>query len=112
MRWYRRCLAMPEPARPWLRSYTIRRHPADRQQVGVGVVLHTESGAAGPAWRWASATRVGDVIGMYGPAQSHYGVPGEHAWRLVVGDETALPAIGATLELLPGNDRVIVYAEV
>jgi NADPH-dependent ferric siderophore reductase len=110
MRWYQRYLAVPEPVRPWMRTYTVRRHDARRRQLEIDFVLHADN--EGPASRFAARARAGDVVGMYGPSVSHFRRPGGHAWRLLVGDETALPAIGATLESLPAGERAVVYAEV
>ncbi len=95
-----------------MRSYTIRRDRADRQQIEIDFALHGADGGKGPASRWAATARPGDVIGLYGPSISHYRTPGKHAWKLMVGDETALPAIGALLESRAPGERVVVYAEV
>ncbi|PSL00048.1 NADPH-dependent ferric siderophore reductase [Murinocardiopsis flavida] len=109
MRWYQAYLAVPEAERPWMRAYSIRRHrPADNE-VDIDFVLH---GDGGPASAWALRAEPGDVIGMLGPTVSHIRTPGPHDWRLIVGDETALPAIGAILEALPAGLPVRVVAEV
>ncbi len=39
-------------------------------------------------------------------------IPTEFDWHLLIGDETALPAIGRRLEELPANTRALVIAEV
>lgn len=109
-RWHQNYLAMPEAERPWLRSYTIRRHYPERQEIDIDFVLHGDGD--GPAAVWAAAAQTGDVVGMLGPQLSHFRTPGEHDWKLIVGDETALPAIGALLEDLKPGERAVVYAEV
>ena len=43
---------------------------------------------------------------------SHLRRPGGHAWKLIVGDETALPAIGALLESLGTDERALAFVEV
>jgi NADPH-dependent ferric siderophore reductase len=48
---------------------------------------------------------------MLGPQVSHLRRPGEHAWKLIVGDETALPAIGALLESLGAQERALVFVQ-
>ncbi|WP_416960535.1 siderophore-interacting protein [Streptomyces sp. Agncl-13] len=111
-RWYRDYLAIPESERPWMRSYTVRHHLADRRQIVIDFVLHGAEGDMGPASRWAATARTGDVIWMYGPASSRKQVREQAAWRLFVGDETALPAIGAFLEQLAPGERAFVCAEV
>ncbi|GAB2599157.1 siderophore-interacting protein [Streptomyces capparidis] len=112
VRWYQSYLAIPEPVRPWMRAYSVRRHLADRQRIEIDFALHGEGGGKGPATRWAAAARPGDVIGLVGPAPSHLRTPREGAWRLLVGDETALPAMAALVEALAPGERALVYAEV
>ncbi|MFG3254801.1 siderophore-interacting protein [Streptomyces sp. NPDC048172] len=111
-RWHARYLAIPEPERPWMRTYSIRRHLADRRRIEVDFALHGEGGGEGPASRWAYAAREGDAVGLLGPARSHYKTPPEGAWKLFVGDETALPAMAATVEALEPGERALVCAEV
>lgn len=111
-RWYRDYLAIPESERPWMRSYTVRRHLADRRQIVIDFVLHGTEGDMGPASRWAAAARTGDVIWMYGPAASRKQARERADWKLFAGDETALPAIGAFLEQLAPGERAFVCAEV
>jgi NADPH-dependent ferric siderophore reductase len=81
------------PAQPW-RNYTVRRHRPEREELDVDVVLHDPPG---PACEGAAAARVGDAVGFAGPRVDFR--PREDAeWLLLVGDETALPAIAAILE--------------
>ncbi|HEY1972399.1 MAG TPA: siderophore-interacting protein [Pseudonocardia sp.] len=103
MSWFQAYRAMPERRRPWMRSYSIRRHHPDRQEIDVDFVLHGhgDDSAPGPATRWARRAEEGDPIGMLGPAAAHHLVVRPHDWRLLVGDESALPAIGALLEAEP-----------
>lgn len=116
--WYQRYLAMPDDRRPWMRTYSIRRHRPEERQVDVDFVLHGDDGDSGggghdgPAARWAAAAAPGYVIGLYGPSVSHLRTPGRHDWKLFAGDDTALPAIGAWLESLGPDERAVVVAEV
>jgi NADPH-dependent ferric siderophore reductase len=71
-----------------------------------------QGGHAGPAAAWAASAAPGERLGMIGPTVSHLRTPGEHAWKLIVGDETALPAIGALLESLGTHERALVFVEV
>lgn len=109
-RWHQSYLAIPEAQRPWMRSFTVRRHHPDRQEIDVDFVLHETAG--GPASRWVTTAKQGAVLGMLGPAASHFRNPQGHDWRLLAGDETALPAIGATVESLAPTESAVVYAEV
>jgi NADPH-dependent ferric siderophore reductase len=51
------------------------------------------------------AALIGEVIDFSEPAASHR----RHVWRLFIGDESALPALGESLD--PG-ECAVVYAEV
>lgn len=48
---------------------------------------------------------------MGGPRGSFI-IPTEVDWHLLIGDESALPAIGRRLEELPANARALVVAEI
>jgi NADPH-dependent ferric siderophore reductase len=116
-RWYSAYLQMPDDERPWMRSYTIRAHDPDRAQIDIDFVLHgaddgSGDGHAGPASAWAATAAPGERLGMLGPQVSYLRKPGEHTWKLIVGDETALPAIGALLESLGAQERALVFVEV
>ncbi|MFI0419686.1 siderophore-interacting protein [Spongiactinospora sp. 9N601] len=111
-RWYRRYMSIPEPVRPWMRTYSIRRHLPELGQVEIDFAMHGEDDSAGPATQWAVRARPGDVIAMLGPSPSQFRAPIEGAWKLLVGDETALPAIGALLEAMEPGERALVLAEV
>ncbi|WP_445396570.1 siderophore-interacting protein [Streptomyces sp. LE64] len=110
--WYQRYLAIPAPERPWMRTYSVRHHRPARREIDVDFVLHGPRGGEGPAARWAYAAGPGDVIGLVGPALSNLRTAGAPDWKLFVGDETALPAIGALLEDLGPDEHALVIAEV
>ena len=98
----------PEGApRPALRDYTPRRYDAADGILYVDFVIHD----AGPATTWATQVRPGQLLGVGGPRGSFI-IPTEFDWHLLIGDETALPAIGRRLEELPANTRALVVAEV
>ncbi len=85
--------------RPRGRRFTIRRwNDADRQLV-IDFVAHGDVGFAG---RWAQQASVGDRLQMMPPGGG-YRPSAEADWHLLVGDESALPAIGASLEALPAG---------
>jgi NADPH-dependent ferric siderophore reductase len=109
MRWYQAFLAIPEESRPWMRSFTVRRHDPARGELDIDFVLH---GAAGPAARWARTAAPGQVLGRYGPAEIYRRPLPAGDWYLLAGDETAIPAIGSLLESLPASARTLVYVEV
>ncbi len=91
----------PQPAR---RRYTVRAWDPDRHQLTIDFVVHGDSGVAGP---WAAAARPGDVLVFTGPSGGYRPDPAVD-WHLLVGDESALPAIAASLEALPAAARAVV----
>jgi NADPH-dependent ferric siderophore reductase len=71
-------------------------------------VYHGDEGLAGP---WAAAAAPGDRIQFFGPGGGYTPSP-EADWHLLVGDESALPAIGAALTRLPAGVPALVFIEV
>ncbi|RSN57419.1 siderophore-interacting protein [Amycolatopsis sp. WAC 04182] len=106
--WYRTYLAMPDDVRPPMRTYTVRALRPSVQEVDIDFVLH---GDEGPASAWASRAAEGDRVAFLGP-HGLYDVPSDTTWQLLVGDETAIPAIGAIVEALPAGTRAVVYVEI
>lgn len=89
---------------PPMRDYTPRRF-SDRELV-IDFALHD----AGPATEWAAKAQPGDSLAIGGPRGS-FVVADDFDWTLLIGDETALPAIGRRLEeLRPGTRAVVVAA--
>jgi NADPH-dependent ferric siderophore reductase len=86
----------PGEPRPVIRSYTVRRFDAAARELDVDFVLH---GAHGPAAAWAAAAAPGDWVGVSDPGGRYRPDPGAAA-HLVIGDESALPAIATVLEAL------------
>lgn len=97
--------ALPAEQRPAMRTYTIRALRADALEIDVDFVLH---GVNGPASAWATYAQEGDRLLMVAPNLAYAGDPGGYEWKppqgtrhvLLVGDETALPAIAGILEAL------------
>ena len=54
---------------------------------------------------WAQRAQVGDPLEIGGPKGSTV-VPDDFDWYLLIGDATALPAIGRRLETLPAEAKV------
>ncbi len=94
-------------ARPDVRIYTLRRVNADAGEVDIDFVLH--EGASMPGAKFGAEAKIGDVLGMTGPGGGK--VP-EADWYLLLGDETAIPAIARILERLPAEATAIVRIEV
>lgn len=87
---------------PARRRYTVRAW--DGQRLTIDFVVHGDTGAAG---RWASSAAPGDVLVLEGPGSGYRPDP-DADWHLMVGDESALPAIAASLEAVPAGVPVVV----
>ncbi len=96
----------PGQARPIIRTYTVRRHDPAAGELDVDFVLH---GAHGPAAAWAAGAARGDWVGVSEPGGRYVPDADEH---LVIGDESALPAIATVLEALPIEASAEVFIEV
>jgi NADPH-dependent ferric siderophore reductase len=93
---------------PRLRTYTVRDWDAGRQELTLDIVVHGDAGLAGP---WAKAAQPGDEVYVVGPGGEY--VPDPSAdWHLLVGDESALPAICVTVSSLPSDAVGHVFLEV
>jgi NADPH-dependent ferric siderophore reductase len=100
-------LVAADGRRPVRRRYTIRHLDQDRQQLTIDVVLHGD----GPGERWVRSVRPGDRIEGIGPRGKVF--PSMSAdWHLFMGDESALPAILAMTEALPGDADATLVLEV
>lgn len=91
-----------------MRDFTPRRFNAESGELVIDFFIHDD----GPATTWAVNAKPGNVIGVGGPrGSSVISVEGIDL-HLLIGDETALPAIGRRLEELPEHTRALVVAEV
>ncbi|WP_102226591.1 siderophore-interacting protein [Acidimangrovimonas sediminis] len=79
------------------RDYTPRAFDPGTNRLTVDFALHGGAEGAGPATRWAQAAQVGDPVEIGGPRGSQR-IGGPIAEWLLIGDETALPAIGRFAE--------------
>jgi NADPH-dependent ferric siderophore reductase len=93
--------------KPVSRDYTPRRYDARANILEIDFALHD----AGPATAWARQAQPGQVLNIGGPRGS-FVIPTGYDWHLLVGDETALPAIGRRLAELPAGAIAVVVAEV
>lgn len=97
---------LPKDPRPISKVYTVRRWDPESGELDVDFVKH----GTGVATVWAYRTKPGDRIHIAGPAAS-MALP-RADWLLVVGDDTAVPAIARLLEQLPVETRAQVFIEV
>ena len=92
---------------PVSRDYTVRDYNAAQPCLDIDFVLHGD----GPAASWARRAQPGETLEFVGPSGRYR--PDPHAdWHLFAGDETALPAIQAYVEMLPAGARAFLYVEV
>jgi NADPH-dependent ferric siderophore reductase len=99
---------LPREQRPYPRRYTVRSWDAEQQRLTIDFVVHGDVGRAG---RWAQRAQPGDRLQFRGPAGGWSPDPAADSY-LLVGDESALPAIAACLEVVPTGRRVVAVVEV
>ena len=107
MRVLRRTL--PPEDLPVVRTYTALFPDVDAGTLAIDFVVHGDEGVAGP---WARAAAPGDVLLANGPGGAYRPDP-DADWHLLVGDESAVPAITAALAVLPEDavTRVVVLVD-
>jgi NADPH-dependent ferric siderophore reductase len=88
------------------RRYTIRHARPDTGEFDLDVLLHGD----GPGARWAESARRGDEVEFQGPRGKLElrAAP----WHLLIGDESALPAVAAICEALPPGEAALALVEV
>jgi len=111
--WYQAWLQRDPRRRGEMRTYTVRAARVDgpRPEVDVDFVLHSHQGSSGPAAAWAESASVGDRMLLLGPNAGCTDRYGGIEWQppatggrvLLVGDETAVPAVASILETLPAS---------
>jgi len=94
----------PADVQPARRRYTVRTWDASARELTLDFVVHGDDGVAGP---WAARTEPGDVLVFQGPGSGYRPDP-DADWHLMVGDESVLPAIAASLEAVPDDVLVVV----
>jgi NADPH-dependent ferric siderophore reductase len=113
---YLKLLRIPEGQRPVMRSYTVRAFrelgESGGAEIDVDFVIHrAPDGGLGPAPAWALAAEPGEDVALidegtgFNPRRTPERV-------LLVGDETALPAIAGICASLPGGTRGSALIEV
>ena len=95
---------LPREQRPFRRRITVRRWNQDTRRLTLEFVTHGDEGVAGP---WAARAQAGDALVFTGPAGAYNPDPAAD-WHLMVGDESALPAIAASVEAVPPGVPVVV----
>jgi len=95
-----------EGPRPTMRDYTPLHHDAAGHTVQIEFAVHGD----GPAAHWARTAPLGQWVGLAGPRGSML-IPLALDWHLLLGDESAMPAIERRLAELPEGTRAIVRVQ-
>lgn len=99
---------LPRDQWPMTRTYTVRALDRAAGELAIDFVYHGDTGLAGP---WAAAARPGELLRLTGPGGAYAPDP-EADWHLLIGDESALPAIGAACERIPAGSQAVAVLEV
>ncbi|MFW6868483.1 siderophore-interacting protein [Nocardioides sp. CPCC 206347] len=122
--WWTSWMEIPEDERGSMRTYTIRdvAGEGDDTRFIVDIVTHEHDGAHGDALdgvgnAWAQQAAAGQRLIVMAPRRGHdFGgiewSPGQASRLLLVGDETALPAIRGVLRDLPADATGAAFVEV
>ncbi|MFD5553265.1 siderophore-interacting protein [Streptomyces sp. NPDC127068] len=98
----------PRDQWPVPRTYSVRAWDPKARELSLDFVLHGDAGIAGP---WAARVQPGEEVRILGPGGAYAPSP-DADWHLLAGDESALPAIAASLEALPPGATVHAFIEV
>ncbi|ROO62732.1 NADPH-dependent ferric siderophore reductase [Micromonospora sp. Llam0] len=105
--WIAQLLLWPKSTRPWVRNLTIRRaRPAD-DEIDIEFALHGDS----PMSSWARTAEPGTPAGIF-DIGTMYRLPEQVHRQLLIGDESALPAVLSILDGTPPTLATEVYLEV
>jgi NADPH-dependent ferric siderophore reductase len=93
--------------RPIVRTYTPRRYDPASRTLEIQFLLH----GTGPATEWAQHAKPGDKLAVNGPGGRFSLEPAADSWWLAA-DESAIPAVGTLLDVLPESANVDAHIEV
>ncbi|BBG00081.1 NADPH-dependent ferric siderophore reductase [Pseudonocardia autotrophica] len=112
-RWMLQFALQSAASRPRVRMYSVRRFRPEISAFDIEVVVHEEVAdrPAAPGASWALGARPGDAVGFLDEGYTYGPTPGA-TWQLLVGDESAAPAILAILEQSTGELPAEVFLEV
>ncbi len=100
-------MRVPEATRPVMRNYTVRQFRKAERELDIDFVVHGDEGVAAP---WARSAQPGERLAIIDQGTGYEpDAAVEH--HLLVGDETALPAILGILRDLPRHHRGTAFIE-
>ncbi|WP_072690652.1 siderophore-interacting protein [Rhodococcus marinonascens] len=113
--WYAQYKLMAKDLRPVVRNYTIRDFRAagagmfgDTTEIDIDFASH---GDLGPASAWARTATAGDEVAILDEGLIYNPTPGAE-WQLLVGDESALPAMAGIMNSARRDLRAEVFIEI
>lgn len=99
--------SLPFEELPTQRTYTLRRVDAAAGTIDIDFVVHGDTGVAGP---WAAGAQPGDRLTMSSPGGGYSpDLSADH--HLLIGDESAIPAVWSAREALPADSSVTTIIE-
>jgi NADPH-dependent ferric siderophore reductase len=101
-KWWPPYLEMPDAVRPYCANYTVADFRAETGEMDIDVVIHRgpDGDLEGGVAIWACAVEPGDEIALLDQGVL-FEPPTDATSTLLVGDESALPAIASILRSLP-----------
>lgn len=94
---------------PSRRTYTVRSVDHESRTIAIDFVVHGDEGLAGP---WAAAAQPGDLLALNGPGGGYAPTHDSGTTHVIVGDDSAIPAIAAALESMPSTATGVAIIEV
>lgn len=104
---YLRYLTAKSGTRPPFRNYTVRELRSHTGELDVDFVIHGDSGIAGP---WASGAEPGERVVMLDQGRG-FDPLADADFVLLVGDDSALPAVAGILRDLPSDSSGLAIIE-
>ncbi|PYY50857.1 siderophore-interacting protein [Curtobacterium sp. MCBD17_023] len=105
---------MPKSDLPARRTYTVRAVDPLARTIAIDFVVHSSAGHGddGLAGPWAVAVQPGDRIALSGPGGGYAPPTDPTVTHVLLGDDSALPAIGAALEAMHPTATGVALLEV
>jgi NADPH-dependent ferric siderophore reductase len=106
-RWWPELHKIDEHIRPVMRNYTVRVFDPVARRLSIDFVVH----GTGPGSSFAQTASPGDALGVLSDG-ADYRPPEDTEWQLLIGDDTALPAIASIIEQLRPDAKALAFVEV
>jgi NADPH-dependent ferric siderophore reductase len=97
---YLKYLLLPRATRPVIRNYTVRQFRPESLELDIDFVVHGDDGVAGP---WAGSLPLGASVALIDQGCGYRAIDADST--LLIGDESALPAVAGILRDMPRESR-------